>query len=97
MRIPFPWEGQPDPLEGAGDVDHADLVVMPPQPDVRSQLGAGELTTSVSPRDTREQMYRQILDHTDGTPAARKWAREKADTACRNWDRGVRTGSITKH
>lgn len=52
---------------------------------------------SVNPRDTREQMYRQILDHTDGTPAAREWAREKADSACRNWSRGVSSGEIKNH
>lgn len=52
---------------------------------------------SVDPRDTRAAMERQILDHTDGTPAAREWASEKAANACRNWDRGVAEGSIQKH
>lgn len=72
------------PHESARAGDYTPPVIIPD--------GFGD--PNVNPRDTREAMYRQILDHTDGTPAAREWAREKADNACRNWSRGVSEGTI---
>jgi hypothetical protein len=52
---------------------------------------------TVSPRETRDAQFEAHLKHTDGSHAARDYCREKADNACRNWDRGVAEGSIQKH
>lgn len=34
IRIPFPWEDQPDPLEKAGSADPRDFLVLPEVKDV---------------------------------------------------------------
>ena len=84
IRIPFKWEGKPDPLANAGKFDVAEVVALPPD-------GWGAPTNV---RDTRDQISRRALDATDGTAAAREWAAAKAETALKNWERGVSSGRI---
>jgi len=87
IRIPFAWEGKPDPIEGAGSVDYADILP------VHLPFGGAHPAYSRT-RDTRDELERRALDMTDGSPAAREWARSKAAKAVDTWDRGVASGQI---
>ena len=96
-RQPFAWEGGAAvSLDTPLSLDARRFVALPrpTAPPSISPTTAGEYPGA---RDTRNEMERQILDHTDGTPAAREWAAEKAARAAAAWDRGVRDGSIKRH
>lgn len=95
IRIPYPWEDIADPLESASTVDYSRIVAMPRQGEGGGSLPVGEILAERT-RDTRAAMARDLLDATDGSPAARQWAEAKAATAAQNWDRGVRNGSIPR-
>lgn len=97
-RTPWPWEG-PEPVRASGDPVSAMgrllLAGLPDHPSAGVSSG-GELANRVSPRDTRDQIERMAARYTDGSPAALEWARERAETATRDWDRGVRSGRIQR-
>lgn len=99
VRVPFPWEDLPNPLDGAGHLDVSQLVALPEAPDVRPGFvsGHGELDGIRPTRDSRDMMAQRILRHTDGSDAARAWVESKCGTAAKNWDRGVRAGRIKRH
>jgi len=96
--MPFPWEG-PCPELASGDPlgDGARDALAHHFPDSlpRAEQGSGELAGPVSARDTRAALTQRLLrEVVSDTPEAREWARRKAETAMRRWDRGVRDGSI---
>lgn len=100
VRVPFPWETTPDPLADAGGVDlHAGTremlrALVPDDAPCGRAVSGGELNPveGRSVRDTRDILHRDMLR--DGASA--EWAAERSARAVRNWDRGVRTGSIRK-
>lgn len=94
FRQPFPWEDAPERPDPP-PLDMARLVVIPGGGEAGgSSVQSGEYD---GVRDSRAQLARQIVDATDGSPAAREWAAQKAQTAALNWDRGVRSGTIKRH
>lgn len=94
-RQPFAWERAAAASSGAPvSLDPRRFVALP-----RTTAPSASPTTAgeyPGARDTRNEMERQILDSTDGTPAAREWAATKAARAAATWDRGVRAGSIKR-
>ena len=86
-RVPWPWEDI-DLEETDSTVDYARVVALP---DNWCTPGGR------SPRDVREQMAADIARNmTDGSDEGRAWARRKAETALRRWDRGVQSGAIKR-
>ena len=95
-RIPFPWEAGAEYELPSGSPlrDGAALMLAREFPDslVRGSAGGcGELRSEVDPRDTRQRLYREALDLTDGSPAAQSWAADKSTKAIRSWDRSKRS------
>lgn len=96
--MPWPWEAPYPDLPSGHPVRDSAAALLEAQPDTGvNVVGSGELANRVSPRETRAQLERLALEHTDGSPAAREWARRKADAAILNWDAGVRSGTIHRH
>ena len=70
-------------------------VCLPDVPDIgpHAVSGDGEIAGHDT-RGNRERMVRSIVEQHGPEHAA--WARSKAETAVRTWDRGVRTGQIAR-
>ena len=101
MRFPWPWEEEPYPELPSRDclTESAAAAVALHFPDSlpgpRPVAAASEHHGGASARDTRAQMERDIREQmTDGSPAAREWATQKARNALERWDRGVTEGNI---
>lgn len=91
MRIPYPWEDAVNPL----DVNNGPMREIYAIPGNRPEA-SGVRSEHDGVRDTRASQAARMLEHTDGSPAAREWVAEKTGIAASAWDRGVNTGSISR-
>lgn len=93
--MPWPWEAPYPELPSGHPTKKGAADLLATLPDTGpAGVSGGELANRVSPRDTRDQLEQLAIQSTDGSPAAREWAARKARIAIRNWDAGVRAGSI---
>lgn len=98
MRIPFPWEAQPDPLAGVESAD-----VAPPVHAVSAvaevsvaPVTSGFAEPQVGGEDVRECAAKFARDMQRRTGMPREWCERQTRQAVRGWDRGIRDGSIRK-
>ena len=89
FRQPFPWEPQDEELQHQS-IDPTRYLVMPTEdrPTTRLALAEGEFEC----RHTMDIIRGRLL--ADG--ASSDWAEQKARTAARSWDAGVRAGRIKR-
>lgn len=59
-----------------------------------SSIADGELA---GVRESRDEQFGRMLEHTDGSTAAREWLASKTGRAALTYDSHVREGRIPKH